>query len=85
MVGDLNATWGNRGFGRLLDEGLSDSATVRARALDMNWSQLEWVLPPLVRIAHVLTGLGSAITGITTAPGPGSDHRALAAMVAVRR
>jgi endonuclease/exonuclease/phosphatase family metal-dependent hydrolase len=85
VVGDLNATWGNRGFRKLLDLGLSDGAAVRGRALDMTWSQLEWVIPPLVRIDHALTGPGIAVTGITTAPGSGSDHRALAATVAVRR
>ena len=83
VVGDFNATWGNRGFRAILSTGLTDAAVARGRDLDMTWSQLLGPLPPLIRIDHVLSGPGVAVTAIHTEPGPGSDHRALAATVAV--
>jgi endonuclease/exonuclease/phosphatase (EEP) superfamily protein YafD len=85
MVGDFNATWGSRGFRAILDAGMTDAGAARGKWFDMTWSQLEHPLPPLVRIDHVLTGSGVAVTAIRTGPGPGSDHRDLLAQVAVRR
>ncbi len=84
VVGDFNATWGNRGFRNLLGAGMTDAAAARGNAFEMTWSQTMGPLPTLVRIDHVLTGSGLAVTRITTEPGPGSDHRALVATVAVR-
>jgi endonuclease/exonuclease/phosphatase (EEP) superfamily protein YafD len=85
MVGDFNATWGSQGFRAILDAGMTDAGAARGMWFDMTWSQLERPLPPLVRIDHVLTGSGVAVTAIRTGPGPGSDHRDLLAQVAVRR
>jgi endonuclease/exonuclease/phosphatase (EEP) superfamily protein YafD len=85
VVGDFNATWGNRGFRAILDDGVTDGAAARGRAFAMTWSQIKHPLPPLVRIDHVLTGSGVAVTTIRTDVGPGSDHRDLLATVAVRR
>jgi endonuclease/exonuclease/phosphatase (EEP) superfamily protein YafD len=85
VVGDFNATWGNKGFHAILDTGLTDSAAARGRAFDMTWSQTKHPLPPLVRIDHVLTGTDVAITSIRSDVGVGSDHRDLLATVAVRR
>jgi endonuclease/exonuclease/phosphatase family metal-dependent hydrolase len=42
-----------------------------------------FVLPPLLRIDHILTGPGIVVSSIDTEPGPGSDHRALLARVAL--
>jgi endonuclease/exonuclease/phosphatase (EEP) superfamily protein YafD len=81
VVGDFNATWGNRGFRAILATGLVDGAAARGDALDMTWSQLTSPLPPLIRIDHVLTGPGVVVSSIHSAPGPGSDHRALIATV----
>jgi endonuclease/exonuclease/phosphatase (EEP) superfamily protein YafD len=82
MVGDFNATWGNRGFRAIVDDGLTDAAAARGRALDMTWPQHR-VVPPFVRIDHVLTAGALAVTTIATHTGPGSDHRDLTATVAV--
>jgi endonuclease/exonuclease/phosphatase (EEP) superfamily protein YafD len=84
LVGDFNADWGSRGFRSVLDTGMVDGAAARGRSLDMTWSQIMPVLPPLVRIDHVLTGPGLAVTRIATEDGPGSDHRDLVATVAIR-
>ena len=42
------------------------------------------VLPPFVRIDHVLTGARLAVTQIAAKPGFGSDHRYLVATVAIQ-
>ena len=85
VVGDFNSTWGNRGFRAILATGLVDGAAARGQALDMTWSQLLSPLPPLIRIDHVLSGPDVVVTSIHSVPGPGSDHRALVATVALPR
>jgi endonuclease/exonuclease/phosphatase (EEP) superfamily protein YafD len=85
VVGDFNSTWGNKGFRTILDAGMTDGAAARGQAFDMTWSQLVRPLPPFVRIDHLLTGSGVAVTQIETGPGPGSDHRDLHATIAIRR
>jgi len=82
LVGDFNATWGNKGFRSILGDGMTDGAAARARPFEMTWSQIKHPLPPLVRIDHVLTGPGVAVTTIRTDVGPGSDHRDLMATIA---
>ena len=85
MVGDFNATWGNKGFVALLHDGLTDGAAARGKATDMTWPNgLVAVVPPFVRIDHVLTGARLAVTEIAAKPGFGSDHRYLTATVAIR-
>lgn len=83
MVGDFNATRGNRGFRAILSTGLIDAAAARGDDLQMTWSQLMAPLPPLLRIDHVLTGANIVATSIQALPGPGSDHRELLATVAL--
>ena len=83
MVGDFNATWGNKGFAALLHDGLTDGAAARGKAIDMTWPNGA-IVPPLVRIDHVLTGAHLAVTQIAAKPGFGSDHRYLVATVAVQ-
>ncbi len=83
MVGDFNATWGNSGFVALVHDGLTDGAAARGKATDMTWPNGA-VVPPFVRIDHVLTGTHLAVTEIAAKPGFGSDHRYLIATVAIR-
>ena len=83
MVGDFNATWGNKGFVALLHDGLTDGAAARGKATDMTWPNGA-VVPPFVRIDHVLTGARLAVTQIAAKPGFGSDHRYLVATVAIQ-
>ena len=84
VVGDFNSTWGNKGFRDILDAGMTDGAAARGHAFDMTWTQTRPPLAPFVRIDHVLTGPGVAVTTIRTNDGPGSDHRDLMATIAVR-
>ncbi len=83
MVGDFNATWDNRGFAALLADGLTDGAAARGQATAMTWPNGA-VVPPFIRIDHVLTGTRLAVTQITPRPGFGSDHRYLLATVAIQ-
>ena len=83
MIGDFNATWGNKGFVALLHDGLIDGAAARGRATDMTWPNGA-VIPPFVRIDHLLTGARLAVTEIAAVAGFGSDHRYLVARVAIR-
>jgi endonuclease/exonuclease/phosphatase (EEP) superfamily protein YafD len=85
VVGDFNATWNNRAFRSILHTGLIDGAAARGHAFAMTWSQELGPIPPLVRIDHLLTGTGVAVTKISTGHGPGSDHRDEMATVAFRR
>lgn len=83
MIGDFNATWGNKGFVSLLHDGLTDGAAARGKATDMTWPNGALV-PPFTRIDHVLTGTRTAVTEIDASPGFGTDHRYLLARVAIR-
>ena len=83
MIGDFNATWDNAGFAALLANGLTDGAAARGKAIDMTWPNGA-IVPPFVRIDHVLTGTRLAVTQIDTKPGFGSDHRYLVSTVAIR-
>ena len=84
MVGDFNATWDNREFAALLDDGLTDAAAARGRAMNMTWPNGALVAP-FVRIDHLLTGAHLAATAMATGPGFGSDHRYLTATIAVQQ
>jgi endonuclease/exonuclease/phosphatase (EEP) superfamily protein YafD len=84
VAGDFNATWGNKGFRAILDTGMTDAAAARGQPFEMTWSQTERPLPPLVRIDHLLTGPGVAVTAIRSDVGMGSGHRDLLATVAFR-
>jgi endonuclease/exonuclease/phosphatase (EEP) superfamily protein YafD len=86
MVGDFNATWGSRGFRAILSTGLTDAAAARGDPFSFTWSQSLPILPPIIRIDHVLTGgTEVTVTEIQTHPGPGSDHRDITATVATAR
>jgi endonuclease/exonuclease/phosphatase (EEP) superfamily protein YafD len=82
MVGDFNASWGSRGFRAILSTGLTDAAAARGDPFAFTWSQDLPILPPIIRIDHVLTGGPVTVTEIATHSGPGSDHRDITATVA---
>jgi endonuclease/exonuclease/phosphatase (EEP) superfamily protein YafD len=82
MVGDFNASWGSRGFRAILSTGLTDAAAARGDPFAFTWSQDLPILPPIIRIDHVLTAGPVTVTEIQTHAGPGSDHRDITATVA---
>jgi endonuclease/exonuclease/phosphatase (EEP) superfamily protein YafD len=83
VAGDFNATWGNRGFRHILDQGFGDVAAMRGHPWQMTWSQGMPVLPPLTRIDHVLVRSGPVPLSTSTGSGPGSDHRDLRVVLAI--
>lgn len=83
LVGDFNATWNNRLFAALITEGLTDAAAARGDPFAMTWPNGA-VVPPMVRIDHVLTGNRLSVTVIAAHTGFGSDHHYLTATVALR-
>ncbi len=82
VAGDFNASWGNAGFDAILANEIADGAAARGHPFAMTWPQSARV-PAIVRIDHVLVGTGISTTAIAAVPGPGSDHRALQATIAV--
>lgn len=83
IAGDFNATWGHRHFRRLLDLGVTDAAAARGKPYQMTWPRNRRIIPPLIRIDHVLTTERLVMTRISTGVGKGSDHRPLVADVAL--
>ena len=65
------------------DERGHNAAAARGKAIDMTWPNGA-LIPPIVRIDHLLTGTNLAATAIAAGPGFGSDHRYLTATVAIR-
>ncbi len=92
VLGDFNATRDHGGFRELLDGplGLTDSAEAIG-LLGGGWPGFTWPadkewLPPFMRLDHVLVTPGSIVVrGLDVVALPGSDHRALAATLAVTR
>jgi endonuclease/exonuclease/phosphatase family metal-dependent hydrolase len=62
---------------------LTDAAAARGKAYGMTWPRDRRIVPPLVRIDHVLTTRGLVVTHLAVGTGKGSDHRPLVADVAV--
>ena len=85
LVGDINATWGNKGLRFILDAGLTDGAAARGEPLEMTWSQTKPLLPQVTGIDHVVTGSGVAVTAVRIDVAKGSDHRDVIATVAFDR
>ena len=83
VVGDFNATSNMNEFKRILHAGLSDTAVKQGKGWEMTWSRQIHVLPPLVRIDHVLYSDGVTSTSYRTGDGSGSDHRPIIADLAV--
>jgi len=83
LAGDFNATWGHHPFRRLLTTGLSDAAAARGALWAPTWPDGRRLLPPLLRLDHVLTGPGLVATSYATGPAGGSDHRSIVADIAV--
>lgn len=85
VIGDFNATWGNRGFRDLVADGFVDAAAARGLPDQFTWPNDASPLPPFLRIDHALTRGALVVTHIRTGTGTGSDHRPLVATLAFLR
>lgn len=83
VAGDFNATYGHRRFRDLLDAGLRDAHVERGRGFARTWPRDMALVPPLVRIDHVLVSKRVAVLSVSEGVGRGSDHRPVIADVAV--
>jgi endonuclease/exonuclease/phosphatase (EEP) superfamily protein YafD len=83
IVGDFNATWGNRGFRELLSDGFTDAAAARGHPFQMPWPRDRRLIPPLIRIDHVLMRGALSPLDARVGTGRGSDHRPLIVTVGV--
>jgi endonuclease/exonuclease/phosphatase (EEP) superfamily protein YafD len=83
VAGDFNATWDMYEFQDVLHLGLHDAAVERGKGWEMTWSRQLGVVPPMVRIDHVLYSAGVTVTRYRTGNGSGSDHRPIIADLAL--
>ena len=88
IVGDMNATPDHSVMRELDDAGFRDAGEVSNEGWQPTWPAnhigIAPLLPPLVRIDHVLIGDGLASLGTHTVDIDGTDHLALVATVAAR-
>ena len=87
VVGDLNATTDHAPLRALADAGYRDAGELANDGWQPTWpSSARWTLlgpvPALAQIDHVLVGPRLTATGMHTVAIPGSDHRAVVAVVA---
>ena len=88
IVGDMNATPDHDVMRKLDDAGFRDAGEVANEGWQPTWPAnhvgILPLLPPLVRIDHVLIGTSMASLGTHTVDIDGTDHLALVATVAAR-
>jgi endonuclease/exonuclease/phosphatase family metal-dependent hydrolase len=88
VVGDMNATPDHEPMRRLDDAGFRDAGEVSNEGWQPTWPANHVgvfpLLPPVVRIDHVLIGPQMASLGTSTVDIAGTDHYALLATVARR-
>jgi len=81
LAGDFNATLDHAELRDILDRGYRDAADVAGKGLEPTWPQ-EWRLPP-VTIDHILADKRIAVVDYGVEGLPGSDHRAIHAVLAL--
>jgi endonuclease/exonuclease/phosphatase (EEP) superfamily protein YafD len=79
LVGDFNATLDHREFREVLDRGYVDAADATGKGLAATWP--ERLARPGVTIDHVVADERVAITDYAVHDLPGSDHRAVSAVL----
>lgn len=84
IIGDLNASYWNPVFRRLLNRGFIDAHLAVGNRLGRSWPTDEFG-PPLVQIDHALLGEGLVATSIVDFDVPGSDHRGFVVTVVPAR
>jgi endonuclease/exonuclease/phosphatase (EEP) superfamily protein YafD len=83
VAGDFNATSQMYELTSITHLGLKDAAIESGKGWQMTWSRLPPVIPPLVRIDHVLYSRGLTVTGYRLGTGKGSDHRPVITEISV--
>lgn len=83
VAGDFNAVDSHPGLRRLRADGFRDSDELVGAGWRPTYPAAGRV-PPLIAIDHILLSPGLTATGFRTVPVTGSDHRGVAATVALR-
>jgi endonuclease/exonuclease/phosphatase (EEP) superfamily protein YafD len=79
VAGDFNATRCHSSFRRLLSDRLADAHERRGRGWATTWPRNRWLLPPLMRLDHVLVSPEIGVRSVREGIGQGSDHRPIIA------
>lgn len=81
-IGDFNATYWHPLYADLRSDGLADEHIELGQGWSVSWPTHELV-PPWVRLDHVLTGNGLRAVNLEDLDVPGSDHAAMVVDVAL--
>jgi endonuclease/exonuclease/phosphatase (EEP) superfamily protein YafD len=83
LAGDFNATRYHPSFRRLLSNRMADAHEERGRGWAATWPRGRWLVPPLMRLDHVLVSRDIGVRSIREGLGQGSDHRPVIAELAL--
>lgn len=83
FLGDFNASLDHAPMRELLAAGLTDTHAELGRGWARTWPVGKPLLPPLVQLDHVLHGPGLAGVSVGERTVPGTDHRAVVAVLAL--
>ena len=77
LAGDFNATLDHGPLRRLVATGLRDAFMESGRGFGATWPRWDGLVPPLMRIDHVLVSQQVTVVAVTDQMSAGSDHRRL--------
>ncbi|GAA3502719.1 endonuclease/exonuclease/phosphatase family protein [Streptomyces prasinosporus] len=83
FLGDFNASLDHTPMRRLLAAGLTDTHAELGRGWARTWPVGHDLVPPLIQLDHVLHGSGLAGVSVGERTVPGTDHRAVVAVLAL--
>jgi endonuclease/exonuclease/phosphatase (EEP) superfamily protein YafD len=84
LAGDFNATLDHAPLAALASGDLRDAFTVAGSGVGATWPRWDGLVPPLMRLDHVLVSAGIDVASVTERTSRGSDHRRLVAEVGLR-
>ncbi|MFJ8109142.1 endonuclease/exonuclease/phosphatase family protein [Streptomyces sp. NPDC096132] len=85
FLGDFNASLDHAPMRDLLASGLTDTHAELGRGWARTWPADRTLVPPLIQLDHVLHGSGLAGVSVGERTVPGTDHRAVVAVLALNR
>lgn len=84
LLGDFNATLDQAELRRLVDRGYRDAGQVAGKGLEPTFPREGWAgLGPFITIDHILADRRLGVVEYGVAEQPGSDHRAIHAVLAL--
>ena len=83
FLGDFNASLDHAPMRALLAAGLTDAHAELGHGWARTWPAGNALVPPLVQLDHVLHGSGLAAVSVGERTVPGTDHRAVVAVLAL--